>query len=290
MFEDFDFSILDNPEFKEDSVREEIVSPLLNALGYSATEAAKIVRSKALTHPYVYIGTKRHQVNIVPDYFLHIDDRHRWILDAKSPKERIDSGKSVEQAFSYAIHPEVRAERYALCNGRELAVFSINRIEPLLHVKINELPDGFEEIAKLLSPTAFTSPHIFDYKPDFGLYLWKLGFTEETTWYFIETYIPLLAKVEDGLYSFSTAVAFGELELAASFDFDEPRYQELLSSVTETQSEKLRDALKRQPFMAHFEEINAPVVQVKAKLQSFFYSNEDEDYSPLVVENFEKRL
>ena len=33
----FDFSILDNGDFLEDSVREEIITPILHKLGYSAS-------------------------------------------------------------------------------------------------------------------------------------------------------------------------------------------------------------------------------------------------------------
>ena len=69
MFEEFDFSILDNPNFKEDSVREELITPLLNKLGYSVKGKNLIIRSKGLLHPYVYIGSKLHKVNI--QHFQH---------------------------------------------------------------------------------------------------------------------------------------------------------------------------------------------------------------------------
>ena len=45
---DFDFKLLDDPDFKEDSVREEIILPLLKYLGYSASGQNRIVRSKSL--------------------------------------------------------------------------------------------------------------------------------------------------------------------------------------------------------------------------------------------------
>ncbi|MFZ4402110.1 MAG: hypothetical protein ACOYO1_18920 [Bacteroidales bacterium] len=35
ILEGFDFKLLDNPEFKEDSVREEIIVPIIRGLGYS---------------------------------------------------------------------------------------------------------------------------------------------------------------------------------------------------------------------------------------------------------------
>jgi len=49
--QEFDFSELESPDFKEDSVREEIVKPLLNALGYSLAAKNRIHRSKKLKHP-----------------------------------------------------------------------------------------------------------------------------------------------------------------------------------------------------------------------------------------------
>src|SRR5438093_3750123 len=54
LFETFDFKLLDDPEFGEDSVREELVVPLLAALGYSASPPYRIIRSKKLEHPFVY--------------------------------------------------------------------------------------------------------------------------------------------------------------------------------------------------------------------------------------------
>src|SRR5258708_5322375 len=47
---DFDFSLLDSTDFKEDSVREEIIQPILKALGYSAGGKNRIIRSLALSH------------------------------------------------------------------------------------------------------------------------------------------------------------------------------------------------------------------------------------------------
>ena len=45
--------IEDDADFKEDSVREVIILPILDALGY---KQENIVRSKTLEHPYLKIG------------------------------------------------------------------------------------------------------------------------------------------------------------------------------------------------------------------------------------------
>jgi len=127
MFSDFDFSLLDDPAFKEDSVREELIVPVLKDLGYSASPPNQILRSVTLKHPYVYIGTKKHPVNIVPDYLLMRNGHPFLVLDAKAPTEEIHRGKNVEQAYSYAIHRDVRADLYALCNGREFVLYQTSR-------------------------------------------------------------------------------------------------------------------------------------------------------------------
>src|SRR5882762_5387207 len=118
LYSDFDFKLLDDPDFREDSVREAIVVPLLAALGFTESPPYRIIRSRPLTHPYVYIGTAKKGITIIPDYLLQREDENAWILDAKGPNENIDSGRNVEQAYSYAIHPDIRVPLYGLCNGR----------------------------------------------------------------------------------------------------------------------------------------------------------------------------
>lgn len=155
IFHDFDFSLLDSREFKEDAVREEIVLPLLNALGYSAGGLQRIVRSKKLDHPLVRIGSKERRIHLFPDYLLLVDSKYAWAMDAKGPEEEIKTGGNVEQAYSYAIHPDVRVGTYVLCNGRELTVFKVSDSSPVLYLRMDELAAHWDELYDLLSPAAF---------------------------------------------------------------------------------------------------------------------------------------
>ena len=88
IFGDLDFSKLrDNHEFKEDSVREVIIMPLLEHLGYMQ---GNIVRSLSLRHPFLKIGSnKKRSIQLVPDYVLKIENSYAWVLDAKGPRENI---------------------------------------------------------------------------------------------------------------------------------------------------------------------------------------------------------
>ncbi len=307
MFEDFNFSMLDNPDFKEDSVREELISPLLKKLGYSASGENRITRSKSLTHPYVLIGTTKHKINIIPDYLLKVGDEHCWILDAKAPGEEILNGKNVEQVFSYAIHPDVRAFRYALCNGKELVIFDVNRIEPLLTVKMHEIDDNFDEVRRLLSPIAFTNPYLLSFKPDFGVHMVKLGSYPNSKFHFIPIGIGMISKVDDSLYTAFIEMRFGDLWLAVSFDFDDKRFNELMEALPKGKEQQVRDALRKQPYSVAFKKPDSeteqetkaiflhpvrvigdsiPEVCVEARLGNNMYSDEAEDYIPLWVEKF----
>ncbi len=95
LFNDFDFKLLNSPNFKEDSVREELITPLLHALEYKARGDFQILRSKSLLHPFVMFGSKKRNVYIVPDYLLRIKNKFAWVLDAKHPDENIINGVNV---------------------------------------------------------------------------------------------------------------------------------------------------------------------------------------------------
>ena len=147
--------IIGDTDFKEDAVREEIVHPLLVRLGYASSSDARIVRSRSLAHPFVMIGTTRRPIRLVPDYLLCVEGKFAWVLDAKAPGQNIMTGEHVEQAFSYAIHPEVRAAIFALCNGRQLTVFQVEERTPVLSFSLEHLETNWRALHALLSPAAF---------------------------------------------------------------------------------------------------------------------------------------
>ena len=161
LFSNFDFTQLNSPEFKEDSVREVLILPLLQALGY---EQAQIVRSKALQHPFLKIGSKKRPITLVPDYLLKVEDSYAWVLDAKAPNEEIKTGDNVGQVFSYSMHPEIRSKFFALCNGRAFSLFRQDAQEPILYFELTDIADYWEELSGFLSSSSFQSGKEFVYK------------------------------------------------------------------------------------------------------------------------------
>jgi hypothetical protein len=297
VFGDFDFGNLDDPQFLEDSVREEFVSPLLKALGYSASPPHKIIRSLHLRHPFVYIGTVKKHVTIIPDYLLQRDAMNAWILDAKAPNEPIDSGKNVEQAYSYAIHPDVRVPIYALCNGRRLIAFHISRWEPLLDVKLTELDDNWPNVLELLGTRAAWPGGIRPgYSPDFGLAVLKSGLArnEKGEKYFqIFDSVPFrhIARLEDNLYTMNAKyvqeVEEGQFYATMmTFDFDATVYQKLLAALPDQFRERVNVALTRQPYKLYLENTQVPLLLVGAEPGDVVYTNDNESYCPFLADRF----
>ncbi len=157
----FNLSDIDSPDFKEDSVREVIILPLLKALGY---QESHIVRSKGLKHPFLKVGSKKQPITLIPDYLLKIDESYAWVLDAKSPNEGIIDGDNVAQVFSYSMHPEIRSKFFALCNGRAFSLFRQDVKEPILYFYLKDIEDYFDALLSYLSPTSFQSGKEFKYE------------------------------------------------------------------------------------------------------------------------------
>lgn len=158
----FDFKQLNSPDFKEDSVREAIVLPILQKLGYAQQD---IIRSKTLEHPFLKIGSKKRPIKIVPDYLLKVQGNYAWVLDAKAPDEKITSGDNIEQVYSYASHPEIRSTYFALCNGREFALFRREQTDtPILDFAVQEIAYHWKKLKLYLSPDSFQSGKNFTYE------------------------------------------------------------------------------------------------------------------------------
>lgn len=281
----FDFKLLSDRDFKEDSVREEIITPVLRYLGYSASPPTRIVRSKALVHPFVHIGTKRFAIKIIPDYLLEVDGKAAWILDAKGPRETIHKGASVEQAFSYAIHPDVRAFTYALCNGHRLLAFSVSRIDPILDVDLRKLNEHESELKAALAPNAFRDASVTKFRPDFGIYCRKVGIAGSTRQHFYGLGLPSIAKLADGRYtSFLNLQLDGEW-YALSLDFDAPRYRQLLEVVGPILGRTIDAAVQVPPHKLDLN-MGSPVLNVVARVGRRIIQDKKEAYCPLIVDEF----
>lgn len=164
-------------EFNETDVREEIIAPLLRRLGYSSGTDNNIIREQSLRYAKSFLGRKNlskdPDLRGVADYILEANRLVRWVVEAKAPAVPIGL-EEIEQAWSYANHPEVRAVYFVLCNGHSFQVFQTNlspNTSPILSLSYNELRENYTQLKDLLSPEAILRDHsqyMVDLSPPLG--------------------------------------------------------------------------------------------------------------------------
>lgn len=151
--------------FNETDVREVVLAPLIRSLGYRSGSEHNVVREQSLRYPREFLGRKNAKKDPIlrgkADYILEAGSKVRWVIEAKSPDVEIDFD-SVEQAYTYANHPEIRAIYFALCNGKRFIVFQTNlgsEADSLLDLTFEELQDKRQVIENLLSPHSILHDH-----------------------------------------------------------------------------------------------------------------------------------
>ena len=144
----------------ETDVREEILAPLVQILGYRTGTQFDVVREQSLRYPKIFLGRKNPTRDMPlrgkADYILEVTGHARWVLEAKAPGVDIDID-AIEQAWTYANHAEVRAVYFAICNGRELKVFATQSAPStgaFLTVPYESLSEQLPQIQNILGPTA----------------------------------------------------------------------------------------------------------------------------------------
>jgi hypothetical protein len=153
-------------QMKEADVREDVIMPILQTLGYKKGTDNYIYREAFLSLRYAreYFGRKdtardpQRPLSGFVDYICDIDKSIGWVIEAKAPDELVDPSvdpDAIEQAYTYSKHPEVRAVLFVVCNGRELRIFQTD-LHPakaeLLRVTADEIATRWVEISNLLSP------------------------------------------------------------------------------------------------------------------------------------------
>lgn len=154
----------------ETDVREEIAAPLLTALGYKRGTSNDIARELTLTYDRQFLGRKKPTdppLRGRADYVLTVIGAGRWILETKAPNEPIDVD-AIEQAISYARHPEISASYSVILNGVRLTVHHTSQTStepPLVDLPVSNPESLAEQLSGLLSPVAIRrdcSPPVVD--------------------------------------------------------------------------------------------------------------------------------
>ncbi len=282
VLEGFDFNLLNNPEFQEDSVREEVIVPIIKGLGYSTSKPNQIIRSRKLLHPYVSIGSIQKNIYIVPDYLFEVNGKPAWILDAKSPTEEIIKSKNVEQAYSYAIHSEVRVNFFALCNGKEFALFNVEKIEPVLHFPIQALPVYWESLKRFVSPEKVFANNHFKLAKDLGLHLKRLGYESFESLIFPDVPITHIGQLDHDMFSLSGAVKIEEDRYAVTFDFGQDIFEQLHDKISKKAVEILSHRESGNRRIVNFAD-TVYKVTIDSRIGKELQENKEEIFLPLII-------
>jgi hypothetical protein len=143
----------------ETDVRAEVAEPLLAALGYRRGTSNDISRELSLTYARQSLGRKKPTdppLRGRADYVLSVLGAARWVLETKAPHEPIDAD-AIEQAITYARHPEVSAAYAAILNGIRFTVHHTSQAsaeKPLIDLSISDAGSLATQLAGLLSPAA----------------------------------------------------------------------------------------------------------------------------------------
>jgi len=282
----FDYGVLDDPEFKEDSVREELLLPLIKAMGYSYKGRYKIVRSRTLQHPFTMIGAKKYKISIFPDYILECDEKCVCVIEAKAPSESLDNEECIGQAYSYAVHKEVAAKYYVLCNGREFRLYSTALLMPVMVFQMNYIMSHFDKLNAIMGAENILSYSEKKIAKDLGIHLkmlsagsMKYGFT------FMDFPIYQISLVESDTYTVDSAIEIDGEIYCGSFDFNFDTLLELKSVLPAEALEKLKEPFKETPVCI---ELIGKIIEVgiNCKLGEKIYENENEHYMPLRICSF----
>jgi hypothetical protein len=116
----------------ETDVREVIVRPLIESLGYGRDAETRILTEKRLRYDRSFLGHKKPKKDppLVgrADYICEVISFGRWVVEVKSPSKEL-SQDVVEQAHTYAMHPEIAASFFLITNGRKFRLYETAKLE-----------------------------------------------------------------------------------------------------------------------------------------------------------------
>lgn len=124
----------------EESVKQFFVIRLLRELGY---EDKEILTDKSLKE--IDIARGRIRESYRPDYAVSIDQKARWLIDAKATQEKVDDWRYQAAGYALSLNQSFTGEdpcKYiAITNGLAMKVWQWNEIDPILNLEFADFQD-----------------------------------------------------------------------------------------------------------------------------------------------------
>jgi hypothetical protein len=144
----------------EADVREIIVRPFLSRLGYTHGSPTATVRTEVpLRYGHAFLGRKKPSKDPVlagrADYICDAISYGRWVVEVKSPAQPLKQD-DVEQAHTYAAHPEISASHFLMTNGREFRLYATSKLDvPLITWTYEEIDERILSVFNVIGYDIF---------------------------------------------------------------------------------------------------------------------------------------
>lgn len=141
----------DFTDYNEQSIREEVIAPILRMLGYEKNSDYEVEREESYNANELFIKIGSHKRQKL-DYICNVRKNNFWLIEAKNGNEHDITQEQLEQAYFYSIHPKVNCRFFAVTNGwifnlydrdKFLSDGSSDILTPVLSIKHSELADKF---------------------------------------------------------------------------------------------------------------------------------------------------
>jgi len=142
----------------ETDVREIIVRPLLGRLGYRHGTKATIRTEVSLRYGNAFLGRKKPSkdppLSGRADYLCDYIPFVRCVVEVKAPTEELTQD-DIEQAHTYAAHPEVAASYFLVTNGIDWRLFETSKLsDAVLSWVYDDTDNVLLKLFNILSPEA----------------------------------------------------------------------------------------------------------------------------------------
>lgn len=151
-------NFLDFESMNETDVREIVVRPLLERLGYRHGSNANIRTEVTLRYANAFLGRKNAAKDPPlagrADYVCDAVPYARWVIEVKPPNQQLTTDVR-EQTHTYAAHPEIAAAYFLITNGRRFELYRTSILDaPVLAWDYDETDEHFLSLLNLVSPMA----------------------------------------------------------------------------------------------------------------------------------------
>jgi len=145
----------------EQDVREKIVRPLIESLGYGRDAETRVITEKTLRYDRSSLGHKKPKTDPPlagrADYICEVISFGKWVIEVKHPSQKL-SQDDVEQAYTYAMHPEIAASFFLITNGRKFLLYQTANLERAAlewNFEDEDKDESLLRLSNVLSPSAF---------------------------------------------------------------------------------------------------------------------------------------